>query len=89
MAPDTKVQRLVVKIGSNLLANERGELVHTAMRRLVDQLADLHRSGTEVVVVSSGAVAAARARFSDLRDRPDLPAKQMLAAIGQVRLMQL
>ncbi len=89
MASDINVQRLVVKLGSNLLANERGELVHSAMRQLVEQLAELHRSGSEVVVVSSGAVAAARARFPDLRHRPDLPARQMLAAIGQVRLMQL
>ena len=59
------------------------------MRGLVDQLAELHRAGIEVAVVSSGAVAAARGRFPDLRGRPDLPAKQMLAAIGQVRLMQL
>jgi glutamate 5-kinase len=59
------------------------------MRRLVGQVTELHYGGTEVVVVSSGAVAAARARFPDLRLRPDLPAKQMLAAIGQVRLMHL
>ncbi len=59
------------------------------MRRLVGQVAALHGAGTEVLVVSSGAVAAARARFPDLRRRPDLPAKQMLAAIGQVRLMHL
>jgi glutamate 5-kinase len=88
-ASDTNVRRLVVKLGSNLLADDRGDLSRMAMRRLVDQLADLHRSGIEVAVVSSGAVAAARGRFSDLRDRPDLPAKQVLAAIGQVRLMQL
>lgn len=79
----------MVKLGSNLLADQRGELLYSAMSGLVDQLAELHRSGTEVAVVSSGAVAAARGRFSDLRDRPDLPAKQVLAAIGQVRLMQL
>jgi glutamate 5-kinase len=64
-------------------------LAPTAVRRLVDQVADLHAGGAEVVVVSSGAVAAARARFPDLRRRPDLPAKQMLAAIGQVRLMHV
>jgi glutamate 5-kinase len=81
--------RLVVKIGSNILTNGQGVLSTAAMRRLVDQLADLHRGGTAVTVVTSGAVAAARARFPDLQRRPDLPAKQMLAAIGQVRLMHL
>jgi glutamate 5-kinase len=83
------VRRLVVKFGSNILTNGRGILAPSAVRRLVDQVADLHQAGTEVVIVSSGAVAAARARFPDLQRRPDLPAKQMLAAIGQVRLMHV
>jgi glutamate 5-kinase len=83
------IGRLVVKFGSNVLTNGHGDLDHIAMRQLVAQVSLLHRRGTEVVIVSSGAVAAARARFPDLRRRPDIPAKQMLAAIGQVRLMQL
>ncbi len=83
------MRRLVVKLGSNILTNSRGVLDPAAMRRLVDQVAALHREGTQTLIVSSGAVAAARSRFPDLRRRPDLPAKQMLAAIGQVRLMHL
>ncbi|HWE61928.1 MAG TPA: glutamate 5-kinase [Chloroflexota bacterium] len=83
------MRRLVVKLGSNILTGTRDVLSVDAMRRLVDQVATLHNDGVEVVIVSSGAVAAARARFPDLRRRPDLPAKQMLAAIGQVRLMHL
>lgn len=83
------MRRLVVKFGSNILAAPHGTLSPTAVRQLVDQVAALHGEGIEVLIVSSGAVAAARARFPDLRRRPDLPAKQMLAAIGQVRLMHL
>lgn len=83
------MQRLVVKLGSNILTGKQGLLSPSAVRRLVDQIAALHLAGDEIVVVTSGAVAAARARFPDLRRRPDLPAKQMLAAIGQVRLMHL
>ncbi len=83
------MRRLVVKFGSNILTSERGVLAPAAVRRLVDQVAALHLTGTEVLIVSSGAAAAARARFPDLRRRPDLPAKQMLAAIGQVRLIHL
>jgi glutamate 5-kinase len=81
--------RLVIKIGSNILTNARGELSTAAMRRLVDQIANLHKTGAAVTVVTSGAVAAARARFPDLQRRHDVPAKQMLAAIGQVRLMHV
>lgn len=83
------MRRVVVKFGSNILTWSSGTLSPQAMRRLVDQVAALHRDRVEVVVVTSGAVAAARARFADLRSRPDLPAKQMLAAMGQVRLMHL
>jgi len=83
------VRRYVIKVGSNILTNARGELAQAPTQRLVDQIAELHRGGAEVAIVSSGAVAAARSRFPELRRRPDLPAKQMLAAIGQVRLMQL
>ena len=80
---------MVVKLGSNILTSGHGVLDRVAMQHLVDQVAGLHTSGIEALIVSSGAVAAARARFPDLRRRPDLPAKQMLAAIGQVRLMHL
>ncbi|HVC80924.1 MAG TPA: glutamate 5-kinase [Chloroflexota bacterium] len=83
------MRRVVVKLGSNLLTSDRGALDRGAMHHLVAQVAELHASGAETLIVSSGAVAAARSRFPDLRRRPDLPAKQMLAAIGQVRLMQL
>ncbi|MGH2411724.1 MAG: glutamate 5-kinase [Chloroflexota bacterium] len=80
---------MVVKLGSNILTSDRGVLDRGAIHHLVAQVAELHASGAEALIVSSGAVAAARARFPDLRRRPDLPAKQMLAAIGQVRLMHL
>jgi glutamate 5-kinase len=83
------VRRVVVKLGSNILAGGRGTLDRQSVQGLVNQVAAMHHSGTEMLIVSSGAVAAARARFPDLRRRPDLPAKQMLAAIGQVRLMHL
>lgn len=83
------MRRLVVKFGSNILTGTRGTLAPGAVRHLVDQVAALHGQGVEVLIVSSGAVAAARARFPDLQRRPDVPAKQMLAAIGQVRLMHL
>lgn len=82
------VRRLVVKIGSSTLAEASGLLNAPAVARLVDQVAGLHAEGRDVVIVTSAAVAAGMSCLGDLRHRRDIPAKQMLAAIGQPRLMQ-
>lgn len=82
------VHRLVVKIGSSTLAEASGALNLGVITRLVDQVARLQRQGLEVVIVSSAAVAAGSARLGNLRGRRDIPAKQMLAAVGQPLLMR-
>ena len=58
------------------------------MATLVGQVARLRHAGTEVVVVTSGGVAAGRRRLKSARRRRDLPYRQVLAAVGQVELMQ-
>ena len=50
-------KRIAVKIGSNVLTRPDGTLDITRMSALTDQIADLHKAGLEVIVVSSGAVA--------------------------------
>ncbi len=80
-------RRLVVKLGSNLLTDRKGQLDVRFLRRMVGELADLHAQGRDLVVVSSGAVAAGRPAFASLASRHDIPVRQMLAAVGQVRLM--
>jgi glutamate 5-kinase len=82
------LHRLVVKIGSSTLAEASGLLNRAAIARLTDQVAALHAAGWDVVLVSSAAVAAGKSCLGDLRHRRDIPAKQMLAAIGQPRLMR-
>lgn len=52
-------------------------------------MAELHHSGRDVILVSSGAMAAGRERLGFPNLPKDIPAKQMLAAIGQPRLMAL
>lgn len=49
-------KRIAVKIGSNVLTRRDGTLDVTRMSALVDQVAELHKVGVEVVLVSSGAV---------------------------------
>ena len=55
--------RITVKIGSNVLARKDGTLDVTRMSALVDQVAELHKAGVEVVLVSSGAVASGRSEI--------------------------
>jgi glutamate 5-kinase len=80
--------RLVVKVGTGVLTGGGPSLDLDRMRDLARQVAVLRGGGHEVLLVSSGAIAAGRARLPLDRARRDVPAKQMLAAIGQHRLMQ-
>src|SRR5690606_38586351 len=76
-------QRLVVKVGSSALRDRDGGLDEAFVADLVDQRAALCEEGLQVVLVSSGAVAAGL-RPLDLDRRPhDLPTLQAVAAVGQ------
>ena len=59
-------KRIVVKIGSNVITRHDGLLDITRLSALVDQLAQLRREGYELIVVSSGAVAAGRGELKDV-----------------------
>ena len=80
-------RRIVVKVGTSVLTGGTRNLSLPHMVELVRQCAELHHQGHEVIICTSGAVAVGRARLGF----PDLPAtvanKQMLAAVGQSRLM--
>ena len=81
--------RLVLKFGSGVLASPRGNaLDKRQFKRLAGEVALLVAEGHEVVIVSSGAVAAGLAALG-LRQRPEeLAARQACAAVGQSKLMQ-
>jgi glutamate 5-kinase len=79
---------VVVKVGTNVLADAAGALDHRRMRALVDQLLRLRAGGRRVTLVSSGAIGAGVGRLN-LGKRPtDLPHLQACAAVGQLALMQ-
>ena len=82
-----RYQRIVAKLGTNLLTAGSDRLNLEIMASLVGQIAKLHKAGLAVVVVSSGAIAAGRHRLSIKKDQKDIPFKQVLAAVGQSRLM--
>ena len=83
-------RRLVIKIGSALLADDDGNLRNAWIDALVADAAELRRAGTEVLIVSSGAIAIGR-RLLGLARGPRnrvlrLEESQAAAATGQVRL---
>ncbi|MDT8880921.1 glutamate 5-kinase [Halomonas saccharevitans] len=78
-----RARRVVVKIGSALLTNDGRGLDEAAIGGWVDQIAELHRRGIEVVLVSSGAVAAGMVRLG-WQVRPSAVHElQAAAAVGQ------
>jgi glutamate 5-kinase len=84
-----KFRRIVVKLGSNVLSTGSDRLNRAHLLDIVRQVACLHRQGLEVTVVTSGAVLAGRERMGYPRLKPNIPFRQMLAAVGQGRLMHL
>ncbi len=83
-------RRLVIKVGSSLLADGGGAPDGAFTQALAEDVARLRGSGVQVVLVSSGAVALGRAPLG-LAPRADLPldVKQAAAAAGQARLMEM
>ena len=82
-----RYKRIVAKLGTNLItAGDRLDM--ETLGRLVAQVAELRRGGVEVIVVTSGAVAAGRSRLGVTRRRRDIPFRQVLASVGQGQLMQ-
>ena len=83
-----RYRRIVVKFGSNVLTGGTDRLSNDVMAALTAQVAALHATGAQVIVVTSGAIAAGRFRLGRRKERKDMPFRQVLAAVGQIDLMQ-
>ena len=90
------VERAVFKLGTNIVTRDSGALDVETITGLVDQLADAHRAGLEVVIVSSGAVGAGMDTLVGLSPRSrsrlrrrNVTARQAAAAVGQVDVIAL
>ena len=81
------LNRIAVKIGSNVLTRADGTLDVTRMSALVDQIAALHKAGIKVVLISSGAVASGRSELSPIKKLDSVDQRQLFSAIGQVKLI--
>lgn len=83
-------QRIVIKIGSSSLTHvETGEVNLMKIEKLVRVISDLRGQGKDVVLVSSGAIAAGRQALGHHRKPDTLAEKQAFAAVGQARLMMI
>lgn len=88
MSPDNGKKRIVIKIGSSSLTSLHGEISRRKLERLVDEVVQLKDEGFEVLLVSSGAVAAGYRKLGCLERPSSLPEKQAAASIGQGLLME-
>ncbi len=80
-------KRIVIKIGSNVLTKANGLPDQHRISQLVDQISAIKKQGIEVILVSSGAVAAGRSLIT-VSDKYDaIAARQLLASIGQIKLI--
>lgn len=82
-------RRIVIKLGTSTLTAGTPRLSPPRIVDFVRQLAQLHSVGYEILLVSSGAIAVGREVLSYPQLSKDIPIKQMLAAVGQPRLMAL
>lgn len=81
--------RIVIKIGTNVLTRADGVIDITTMSQIADQIYILLRRGHKIILISSGAVGSGRGMIPHLAYTSEVVKKQIWAAVGQVRLMNV
>ena len=84
-----KTRRIVVKVGSSILASKDRGLHRTVFSHLAGEISSLKHQGYEVILVSSGAIAAGMEKLGFQRRPQTIAQKQAAAAVGQSRLMNV
>lgn len=79
--------RVVIKLGTNVLTNEKGELDESVIASITRQVAELKQQGHQVILVSSGAVGAGKSIYRLTNVQNNVIRRQVYSAIGQVKLM--
>lgn len=80
-------KRIVIKLGTNVLSDEAGEIDEGVISHIVGQIAQLKSQHVEVVLVSSGAVGAGRTMTSLPERLNPVTKRQVYSSIGQIELM--
>src|SRR6185295_308491 len=83
-----KTPLFVVKVGTNVITESNGFLNIGVLKELVTQIAELKKKGVNIILVSSGAMAAGRALLPQTDKTENVVKRQMLAAVGQAALMK-
>jgi len=86
---ESKYNRIIVKAGTSLLTSGSGQINLSVIENLVSQIAGLRQKGHQIALVSSGAVAVGRSAIYSLFENKGVLDRQVLAAIGQPRLMNI
>lgn len=81
------MKRICIKIGSNVLTNENGELNTSRIKNIVHQISSLRNQGIQCILVSSGAVAAGKSKVKLPAKIDTVSARQVWSAVGQVELL--
>jgi len=84
-----KTRRIVVKVGSSILASVDRGLHYDVFSHLTKEISELKRQGYEIVLVSSGAIAAGMEKLRYKTRPQSITQKQATAAVGQSRLMHI
>ena len=87
MSAGESYQRIVVKVGTNLLTGNTDSLDMNRLKGLVSELAKLQKDGTQVILVTSGAIVAGRQILDPNGEHKETSFRQVLAAAGQSQLM--
>lgn len=82
-------QKIAVKIGTNVITRDDGSLNIERITHLVEQINFLKKQNKEVVIISSGAVAAGRQIICEPQRNEPVSRRQLWAALGQTRLMNV
>jgi glutamate 5-kinase len=83
------IKKMVIKMGSSSLTSKAGGLDKVNMRRFVNEVSSLIKRGMEVIIVTSGAIAAGLENLNIKKKPEDITLLQAAASIGQVELMRL
>ena len=82
------VKRIVIKLGTNILRNENGEVALPRIYSYIEDISKLVKQGKEVILVTSGAVGFGKKKIG-LESTEGEAVKQACAAIGQGKLMSI
>lgn len=80
-------KKIAVKIGSQVITRKDGTLDVTRMSAIVDQVAELHKNGLDIILISSGAVASGRSEIKPQKKLDAVSQRQLFSAVGQAKLI--